>query len=336
MAEKSNAKEYPKFYYARHMKDGVAGYGHETVLIGDDAIKKMTKSFNGKPVYIFHDERTEEERIETLKETSSGYVTDAFYNELDGWFWCKFMVIDDECHKKINDGWTVSNAYIPTQDKSGGTKHNVPYDRELLDGYFTHLAIVPNPRYEDAKIFTPEQYNAYQDEKRQQLNELKNSNEDTKGLDIMFFKMKKEEVSKVDADTFLEIKNDDGSVSTVKVSEMINAVAEDKKKEEEKANMDDMVEVGNESMTLQELVNKYQELAEKQNACAEDEKENEVEEDEKANESDEDEKENSSEEDKEEKVNHMAELKNAHKTQAATVAKPYLKMDGLALGKAKY
>lgn len=37
-------------------------------------------------------------------------------------------------------------------DDSGGTENNIPYDIEFLDGVFTHLAIVDNPRYERANI----------------------------------------------------------------------------------------------------------------------------------------------------------------------------------------
>ncbi len=37
-------------------------------------------------------------------------------------------------------------------DDAGGTENNIPYDIEFLDGVFTHLAIVNNPRYERANI----------------------------------------------------------------------------------------------------------------------------------------------------------------------------------------
>ena len=37
-------------------------------------------------------------------------------------------------------------------DDAGGTENNIPYDIEFLDGVFTHLAIVDNPRYERANI----------------------------------------------------------------------------------------------------------------------------------------------------------------------------------------
>ena len=197
MTEKTNAKQYPEFYYARHMKEGVCGYGDETVLLRDDTIKSMTKSFNGRPLYVYHDGRTESERINTLETTSDGYVTDSFYNELDGWYWAKIMVVSEAGHKAVENGWAVSNAYIPTEDAKGGTKHNVPYQREITNAYYTHLAIVPNPRYEEAKIFTPDEFNAYQDERSQQLKELRNSNEEEKGFIMKFFKRQKRKLARL-------------------------------------------------------------------------------------------------------------------------------------------
>lgn len=339
MTEKTNAKQYPEFYYARHMKEGVCGYGDETVLLRDDTIKAMTKSFNGKPLYVLHDSRTEKERINTLETTADGYVTDSFYNELDGWYWTKMMVVSEAGHKAVANGWAVSNAYIPTGDAKGGTKHNVPYQREITNAYYTHLAIVPNPRYEEAKIFTPDEFNAYQDERSQQLKELRNSNEEEKGFIMKFFKRQKEEVSKVDADTFIEITNDDGEVSEVLVSDMIAAVSTKKEaalqnEAKDEIDLNATVKISeDEEMTLKELINSYSEI---KNAKAdkEDEIENECDdEDEKENEYSDDEK---SEDDADEKQNHMDELKNAHKGESAPVAKPYLKLDGLALGKSKY
>lgn len=41
---------------------------------------------------------------------------------------------------------------VKLADDAGGTENNIPYDIEFLDGVFTHLAIVNNPRYERANI----------------------------------------------------------------------------------------------------------------------------------------------------------------------------------------
>ncbi|MGB2578128.1 hypothetical protein AAIR98_000046, partial [Elusimicrobium simillimum] len=47
-------------------------------------------------------------------------------------------------------------------------------------GYYTHLALVANPRYEEAEIMTPEDFKAYKEAKRAQLNQLQNSKDDAK------------------------------------------------------------------------------------------------------------------------------------------------------------
>ena len=49
--------------------------------------------------------------------------------------------------------WSVSCSYdVKTADNEGGSENNVKYDIEFLDGVFTHLALVDNPRYERANI----------------------------------------------------------------------------------------------------------------------------------------------------------------------------------------
>lgn len=320
---------YPKFYYARHMKAGVAGYNNETIMVNDDTIKRMLPTFNGKPVYIEH----QDVKLETLKEDAAGFVVDSFWNELDGWAWDKIMITDTDAISLIEgSGWAVSNAYIPTESQGGGTTHNVPYDREITNGEFTHLALVPNPRYEEAKIFTPEQFKNYQEQKRQQLNELKNSNPEKKaGIMLEFFKTKREAVSQVDADTSVELTNAKGEKLVVSVEDMVKAVESAQTVQNAKPTM---IKVGDKEMTAEQLTKAYLEL---QNAKG---KKNESDEDEKENESEEDEDmENSEDEDADdmEKKNskHFDELKNAHKRDAA-VQTIDTDANRLARGKANY
>lgn len=49
--------------------------------------------------------------------------------------------------------WSVSCSYdILKADDKGGSENNIKYGMEILDGIFTHLALVKNPRYERANI----------------------------------------------------------------------------------------------------------------------------------------------------------------------------------------
>jgi len=267
-AEKRNASQFPRMFYCRHMQPGICGYETDTVLVDTDVLKRMLPTGVGKPVYIHH----QDVDLDKLKETAAGYVTEAFYNELDGWGWFKFLAIDDECYQAVANGWSVSTAYIPTKWGAHGTKNNCPYDKEVLDAEFTHLAIVPDPRYEGARIFTPDEFKAYQEGKKRQLEELQNSK--TKGKPMFkMFKNTRQEVSTVDEDTQIELQNG----KTVSVAEMINAM----KAEKEKENSDQMVDVMGEKMPLKELVNKYEKMCAKKNEA--DDKEEDEEKKEKKN-----------------------------------------------------
>lgn len=277
--EYQNANQFPKPFYCRHMQPGLCGYGTEKVLVDIDAMKRMIGADAvGKPVYILHSEEPNEERLKKLQEEAAGYITDSFYNELDGWAWFEILAVSDSAHQAIAQGWKVSNAYIPTEWGPGGTKNNVPYDREIVSGIFTHLAIVPDPRYEDAIIMTPEKFKAYQETKRRQLEELKNSSQPKGKPMFKFFKNERKEVSAsaVDSDTLVEL--EDGTTLTVK--EMHNAMKKnegesaeekakrekDEKEESEKKNFKEantqemenaMVDCDGEKMPLKELVNRY-------------------------------------------------------------------------------
>lgn len=264
---KENASDYPSFYYARHMQPGIAGYENETILVDTDSLKEMIPTFVGKPIVVLH----KDINLDNL-ESKDGTVIESFYNELDGWLWAKCLIETDAARQAITQGWSVSNCYLPTQSGAGGKHLNVSYDRKIVNAEFKHLAIVPNPRYENAKIYTPDQFKAYQAEQKERLTQLQNSKETKKMFKL--FKNEKKEVSQIDEDTMLTLENG----KDVSLKEMINAVqnAEDKKKGdeeaekegEEKVNMDSEVCVGESKMPIRELVNKYN-AAMKKNSDAE-------------------------------------------------------------------
>lgn len=348
-----NAKQFPSVYYARHMFPGLCGYEKETILVDTDAIKRMLKSFIGKPVYAKHQPID----LTNLKEEADGYVVESFYNELDGWAWVKFIAIDDVIHEKIAKGESVSNGYTPTEWGASGQFHNVDYNRKVINGIFGHMAIVPNPRYEEADIFTPDEFNAYQENKRLEMEQLKNSKtpdgEKTMSK-LKFWKNDKKEVE-IDPTATHTFTNDKGEQVEVSIQEMIDTHVNakkneaDKKAEDEKENKkpkmndDDEIDVDGEKMTMKDLVNSYR--SSKANAKknsdekSEDDKENEAEE----SESDKKDKENESDEtDKkdEEKQNsksakHFDELNNAHTTKA-TVNTIDTSMDKMQRGQSRY
>ncbi len=346
-AAKENAKQFPSVYYCRHMQPGICRYDNETVLVDTDAIKKMMPTAIGKPVYIQH----QDVDLENLKEEAAGYIVESFYNPLDGWCWFKFLAIDDEMHAAISDGFSVSNAYIPTEVGDGGTKNNCPYDREYLNGRYTHLAVVPNPRYEGARIYTNEEFKAYQDVEKRQLKELQNSKptQPKKGKHFMeFFKNKREKTDVIDKDTIVPLPG--GGEATF--GEMLNAVEKDMQKEKDKQNEDKLIKCGEEEMPLKELINRYMKMSSKKNEDEDDDKDkeksnkkakkNEDEDDkkEKENMDDDDYDEDMENEDKdkddkvdEKKNDNFDELRNAHNRAKAEPMVVETSMDKLERGR---
>lgn len=260
----------PNFYYVKHMQPGVCKYSNEMVLVDVEAMQAMIASGAGIPVYIHHQVGVP---IDKMKSKACGFVTESFYNELDGWAWFKIIAIDDELRLAVANGWKVSNAYAPTQFGGGGTKNNVPFDRKIILAEFTHLAIVPNPRYEDACIMTPEQFKAYQENLKSKLVELQNSlptSETPKGNPMLkllrLLTGKTEEVTN-SADA-THVMREDGKVLTVaEAAELLNAktkknegdegkeatAREAEAKAEEKEN--EVCDVDGEKMTIKDMKN---------------------------------------------------------------------------------
>lgn len=332
MRKIKNELEIPKVFYCKHMIQGVVGYTDDNgdelrVLVKDKAIRQMSPSFIGRPVVVEHQEINKDD----IKGQMDGVVVESFYNECDGWFWVKIVAITDAAQKAIRGGYKVSNAYYPTLYGSAGTYLNVPYDREVEQGEFDHLAIVENPRYEDAVIMSTDDFKAYNLDLREKNDKIKNEKENKKGS-LMFKLFKKTEVNEnVDVEsTIVTLENG----QDIALKDMISAVEEklanekeEKEKEEKKVNMDEIVKVEGKEMKISELVKKYEDMKKDSKKNEDDEedkkesKKNEEDEDEKEKKEakkneDEDEKENEDEDEdkKESKKNskdHFKNLKNA-------------------------
>lgn len=319
MSEKQNIANLPKAYYARHMQPGICKYDDEVVLVDTDALKKMTLTGEGIPVFIHH----QDVDLDTVKEKAAGYITESFYNPLDGWAWFKFLAIDDDVHVNIAKGWKVSNAYKASEFGRGGTKNNCPFNREILNGKFIHLAIVPSPRYENADIFNPAEFKAYQEKLQQELQERQNSKPEPKGNPMKLFKNKKEELT-IDGNDTVETVHGERPISTL--VEFYNAKAKKNSEgeDEQDSDMENTVEVDGETVPMKELVNRYNALKTRCNEAEDKIKENEAE---KAKA--EEEKQNALDAEKKRKEaegrNNFEELRNAHNTskpQMPTISSP--------------
>lgn len=138
-----------RHFKSRFIQPGLAGYPGQygNALIKKENLDRFVHTLRNKPVTINHkDDIQDDDKV--------GEVFNVWFNAEDGWYWCDGIITDVTAQNLIQDkGWSVSCSYDYTKaDNSGGTANNIPYDIEFLDGEFTHLAIVDNPRYEGANI----------------------------------------------------------------------------------------------------------------------------------------------------------------------------------------
>ncbi len=149
MSEIINSKDWAKTYKAcNFIEKGVCEYSDERVYLSQETLMRCSQSLKGRPVVIGHVRGITPDNMQRY---AVGYVTKVG-SDCDG-FSCDFVVFDDAGNQVILDGYSVSCAYKPLAFTAGGTWHNVPYAREITDLKFTHLALVKNPRYEDAKVY---------------------------------------------------------------------------------------------------------------------------------------------------------------------------------------
>lgn len=257
-----------KVFYGLHMVEGVAEYREPQVndgkpyriLLDSDTIKNMDATFAGRPVFVQHVDEVDNKDKDKLREEADGWVAESFFNKCDGKHWVKFIVVSDRGQQAIAKGWKLSNAYHPLETTGGGLWHAVEYAQKILRGEYEHLAIVPNPRYEESIILTPEEFKLYNSAKELELSRVANSKD--KGAMSMFNIFKKTKVDNAgDLESMMvtlpKCKRD------VALSTIINGYDEMEKKNADMAgqvpmaNGDHHVMVGEDKMTVNELVAKH-------------------------------------------------------------------------------
>lgn len=215
-----NASEMPKRYYGLHFYPGVAEYSEPgaksyRIMLNEATLRQMDDTFTGCPVYVKHKDEVDLKNIQT---EADGFVVKSFYNELDGKHWCEFIIVSDKGHQAIRNGWKLSNAYIPEAFGPGGLWNGVEYQKEVTRGKFEHLAIVPDPRYQDANVLTPAEFQAYTDNLRLELKKVANS---AKRGQPMFEFFKKTKVESTDiSETVVKLPK---SGKEVTIAQLINA-----------------------------------------------------------------------------------------------------------------
>lgn len=247
--------DFPKRYYGLHFSPGVVEYPamKKRVFIAPEIAKEMDASFTGKPLFVQH---RDEYEVGNLPAESDGVVIKSFYNIYDGNHWTEFLAISDEAEQKIQDGWLLSNSYKAQVDNDKGESKNVSYDHAVTSAEYHHMALVPKPRYENSVIYTPEQFKEYNDKLKAQLEHLNNSKDEDA---IMFFKKTKADNS--DALKEMSVMLPKSKVEKT-VMQLINEADEVEAGRDAKryASDDDVVKVGDEEVSVKDLVAKILEL----------------------------------------------------------------------------
>jgi len=138
-----------RLFVARFIESALVGYGDDGILnVTNEALSRFYQTMIGCPVIIKHQDVTDD----NAQEIRVGVVSNVEYTN-DGWYSCSGVIWDKEALELIGKGWSVSCTYEVLETTGvSGERNNVPFDDELVNGRFLHLAIVPNPRYEKATI----------------------------------------------------------------------------------------------------------------------------------------------------------------------------------------
>lgn len=129
------------------LEPGVVKFGDKNLMIyiSKETIDRYSHRLKGKPVTIGHIEGITEENAQKVS------VGDVAVCPEPGE--CIVTIKNEEADRLIESGDRFSCCWVPVKWGPGGTWHNIPYDRELVEMDFTHLAIVPDPRYENVEVF---------------------------------------------------------------------------------------------------------------------------------------------------------------------------------------
>lgn len=252
-----------KRFFALHICEGVANYPElkKMILLREETLRKMDPTMGGVPVVFDLNHLTREEgeeiaRAEKKGANIEGIVNKSFFNEWDGRHWCEIQVWDEKALAAIDQGIGVSNAYIIKSKAPGGEYHAVKYDEEVMDGEYDHLLITASPRYEEAKILTPTQFEEYNEKRKAQLALVTNSKESS--MSLKFWERKESETIKKLDGIEVELPK---SKKVVMITNVLNAVDEQMAKEEsgeQMANMEHKVKLHDNTMcNVGELVEKH-------------------------------------------------------------------------------
>jgi hypothetical protein len=150
----------PKSYKSRFIEPGLTSYEDSdqgTVLVSKEALDRMAPSFKGCPVIFVPEQHSDvnKENAFNFEDIGSnppdGIITGVPYWGDDGWQWVDYIVWGEDAQRALDREYEVSCSYDYDDYKPGDQWHQIPYDYEITEGHYNHLAIVPRGRYEGTR-----------------------------------------------------------------------------------------------------------------------------------------------------------------------------------------
>ncbi len=137
-------------FVSRFIEAGIAHYNElGNILITKETLDKFLNTMVGCPLVIQHKEITDK----NVDKERVGVISDVWYNDKDGWFYCSGVIWDKKAIDLIkNHNWNVSCTYEYVSDFTPRDYNGGKIDMEFTDGKFLYLALVDNPRYTGANI----------------------------------------------------------------------------------------------------------------------------------------------------------------------------------------
>lgn len=266
--------EVPKFgerFFALHNMEGLTGGNgpdNQIILVREEALRKMDPTFQVKPVIFAPDHITGQEYEAIVASANrganvQGVVNRSFFNDLDGRHWVEFNVWDPEAIKACQQGYGVSNAYLP-QRGGGGKFNDLPYDVEVLDGSYDHLLITNKPRFQESKCLTPEEFKQYNEGLKAKLEAVTNQSKGEKVMSLFkFFEKKPMEGAADLAGKEVTLPKSGKTVSLERILNTADETMDKEAKGEMFANMDHKVRLHDNTVcNVGELMEKHKALLE--------------------------------------------------------------------------
>ena len=151
----NSTSQWPKEYTCTFIQPGLISYEDVDmgkVLVQKPALDKMLNTLIGKPI-TYSKDHINGMVANDFDKVAQGIVTKAWFDDKTGWYMCSFLAWDDDLKREIEQKkYSVSCGYSVINMVDGGNYNQILYDKEVLDGTYTHIAIVPTPRYNGAKI----------------------------------------------------------------------------------------------------------------------------------------------------------------------------------------